>query len=110
MMTLPTFEHFFRALWKRDPFPWQSMLAERVSAAEWPDVITLPTASGKTACVDIAIYALASQFEKPADQRTAPRRVWFVVDRRIVVDEAFDRACRLADMLAQVIRFARNHC
>jgi CRISPR-associated endonuclease/helicase Cas3 len=36
-------------------------------------------------------------------QRTAPRRIWFVVDRRIVVDEAHDRAMFMAKRLAEAI-------
>ena len=64
------------------------MLAERIGAEIWPDAIDLPTASGKTACLDIAVYALAAQASDP--NRSNARRVWFVVDRRIVVDEAFE--------------------
>ncbi len=100
-----TFDQFFEALWKShdwpkpEPFPWQRMLAERAAAGEWPEVIELPTASGKTACLDAAVYALACQAERPLEQRTAPRRIWFIVDRRIVVDEAFERAARLAEKL-----------
>jgi len=100
-MSLPTFADFFKALWDKPPFPWQNMLAERVCKSSWPKAIDLPTAAGKTACIDIAIYALASQAERDLTQRTAPRRIWFVVDRRIVVDAAFERACRIADKLAQ---------
>jgi CRISPR-associated endonuclease/helicase Cas3 len=33
-------------------------------------------------------------------ERTAPRRIWFVVDRRIVVDEAFDRASVIEEKLS----------
>lgn len=96
-LPLPSFQDFFRALWKRDPFPWQEMLAERVSREVWPESIDLPTAAGKTACLDIATYALAAQADQP--NRTAARRIWFVVDRRIIVDEAFERARQLADKL-----------
>ena len=101
--TMPRFAEFFEALWGYEPFPWQSMLAKRVEKAggEWPQWIDLPTASGKTACIDIAVYALAAQADCPVSKRTAPRRIWFVVDRRIVVDEAYERACRIADKLRQ---------
>lgn len=100
--TMPRFADFFHALWGYEPFPWQSMLAEERVAekgGEWPQQIDLPTASGKTACIDIAVYALAAQADFPVSERTAPRRIWFVVDRRIVVDEAYDRACQIADKL-----------
>lgn len=95
-MSFPTFSEFFHALWDYDPFPWQTMLAEHTLSGEWPEAIDLPTASGKTACLDVAIYTLAAQAEMPIDKRMAPRRIWFVVDRRIVVDEAFSRAERIA--------------
>lgn len=97
---LPTFDDFFEALWGFGPFPWQRMLVERISTGRWPEALDLPTAAGKTACIDAAIYALAAQAELPLHERTAPRRIWFVVDRRIVVDEAYDRALIIADKLA----------
>lgn len=98
------FNAFFRALWGVDPFAWQEELAARVlgSANPWPEVIDLPTGSGKTACIDIALFALAAQASKVASGGTvtAPRRIFFVVDRRIIVDEAQARAKRLANKLA----------
>jgi len=95
------FLEFFRALWDCEPFPWQAMLAERTTTGEWPKTLDLPTASGKTACIDIATYALAAQADRPLGERMAPRRIWFIVDRRIVVDEAFERAQKIADALAR---------
>lgn len=88
------FEEFFHGLHERDPFPWQSMLLRRVASEGqgWPDMIDLPTASGKTACMDVALFALALGVK-------SPRRIWFIVDRRIVVDEAHERAVRVADKL-----------
>lgn len=100
MMPCPSFSDFFKALWQPyDPFPWQTMLAERIATERWPQALDLPTAAGKTACIDAAVQALASQAEQAVADRTAPRRIWFVVDRRIVVDEAFDRASTIARKL-----------
>jgi CRISPR-associated endonuclease/helicase Cas3 len=93
------FRTFFEALWDCEPFPWQQMLAEHVEAG-WPQVLDLPTAAGKTACIDVAVYAVAKQADSSPFDRTAPRRIWFVVDRRIVVDEAYERARSLAKKLA----------
>jgi len=56
-------------------------------------MLALPTASGKTACIDIAIYALA------CGAAGAPRRIFFIVDRRVIVDETFERASRIATAL-----------
>jgi CRISPR-associated endonuclease/helicase Cas3 len=101
MKASPAFSTFFHAFWGYGPFPWQRMLAEQLAEGEWPKALELPTAAGKTACIDIAIYALAAQADKPVWERTAPRRVWFVVDRRIVVDEAFERAREIAEKLRE---------
>lgn len=100
------FAEFFEALWENPPFAWQRELAERViSDAEspWPQVIALPTAAGKTACIDIAVFAMAAgMYEVGQVVRTrAPRRAFFVVDRRVIVDEAHERAETLAGRLAR---------
>ncbi len=87
-----TFANFFRAVWGHDPFPWQSRLAAEVLKGKWHP-IGLPTAAGKTALIDIAVYALAMGVPG------APRRIFFVVDRRVIVDEAADRARTLAEKL-----------
>lgn len=93
------FAVFFREIWGYDPFPWQNALAHRVlsdSSAPWPEAIAVPTAAGKTACLDIAVFALAA---RSGTTLLSPRRIWFVVDRRIIVDEAYDRARILAQKL-----------
>ncbi len=84
----------------KDPFPWQTRIAKRVSdpANDWPDAIALPTAAGKTACIEIAIFAMAAQASL-GNSRTAPRRIFFVVDRRIVVDQAYEHAKNIAKVL-----------
>lgn len=107
-MTAADFPDFFKALWGFDPFPWQTMLAERAVAGRWPRVLSLPTAAGKTACLDIAVFALALEADTPLVERRAPRRVWFAVDRRIVVDEAFIRAEKVAKALFKPADYLRE--
>lgn len=101
------FAEFFRELWGNEPFSWQRELASRVlenadSPNAWPEAIALPTASGKTACMDIAIFALAAQSDRLGGDTpiTAPRRIFFVVDRRVIVDQAYDRAKEIAKTLS----------
>lgn len=100
------FAEFFTSLWSHPPFAWQRALAERVlggdtAGSPWPETIALPTASGKTACMDVVVFALAAQAPRMAAGQTitAPRRVFFVVDRRVIVDEAYERAKKLAQKL-----------
>ena len=100
------FDEFFREVYGFSPFPWQSRLARRVVTARgdepaWPEVLALPTSAGKTACIDVAVFALAGQAEWAAAERTAPRRIFFVVDRRVIVDATYDRAAFLGERLRQ---------
>ncbi len=81
------FPYYFREVHGHEPFPWQRRLTAQVlQDGRWPDVIDLPTGTGKTAVLDTAVFALAAQPE------VFPRRVVFVIDRRIVVDQVVERA------------------
>ena len=86
------FEAFFTQLHNYSPFPWQSELARLACADEWPEFIAVPTGSGKTAAIDAAVFALAVTGRC--------RRIFYTVNRRIIVDEAFERAQRIAAALA----------
>lgn len=87
------FPKFFAAVYGRAPFPWQERLALRVCESGWPQAIALPTAAGKTGCIDIGVFSLACRGQ------AYPRRIFFVVDRRIVVDQAFLHARKLSEAL-----------
>ena len=77
----------------RSPFPWQQALLARVLSDGWPAVIDVPTGLGKTSILDVSVFTAALQ------PRSAPRRTFFVVDRRIVVDEAYEHAKRISAAL-----------
>lgn len=95
----PTFAAFYRAINGRDPFPWQDRLARLVAAEGWPAEIGVPTGLGKTACLDIAIWWLASQADRAPEDRTAPTRIWWIVNRRLLVNSTADHAERIRDKL-----------
>ena len=91
------FEGFFRAVHGCGPFPWQQELVDRLAGYdEWPDVLDLPTGAGKTAAMDAAVFHLALRADAPGK---AALRIALVVDRRLVVDDAFERAKKIAKKL-----------
>jgi CRISPR-associated endonuclease/helicase Cas3 len=94
------FEDFFRAVHGYKPYLWQSRLAETVMAEGWPSTVDAPTGAGKTAALDVAVYAIVAESLGFANEINPPaRRIFFVVDRRIVVDATFARANRIAQAI-----------
>lgn len=102
VLTPEDFDDFYYDVYNRRPFAWQKRLAAQVCSKGWPDYLNLPTSSGKTTIIDIAVFALAhcaANVERHTNHQPAPRRIFFVVDRRIVVNEAYQQARRLAQKL-----------
>ncbi|KKZ10629.1 MAG: hypothetical protein TH68_10100, partial [Candidatus Synechococcus spongiarum 142] len=102
------FSGFFHAIHGYDPFPWQQRLVNELADGSdkqppdiWPDVLDLPTGSGKTAALDVAIFHLALRADEPGK---AALRIALVVDRRLVVDDAFSRARKIAKALCNSLK------
>ncbi len=94
-LTIPQFAEYFRDVHGYEPFPWQERLtAEVLKTGKWPEVIDLPTGTGKTAVLDTAIFTLALRPE------IFPRRIVFVIDRRIIVDQVYIRARQIQKRIA----------
>lgn len=88
------FAAFMREVHGRQPFPWQQALVDRIlTDGRWPDVLDVPTGLGKTSVIDVAVFVAAARPD------VARRRMFFVVDRRLIVDEAHEHADRLAAAL-----------
>jgi CRISPR-associated endonuclease/helicase Cas3 len=85
------------------PYLWQIELAERLYNGDIPERIDVPTGLGKSSVVDAHIYALGCQLAEIIDggrtTRSVPMRLHFVVDRRVIVTQAYDHAAELAATL-----------
>lgn len=102
MTELPPFAKFYGSLNDRAPFPWQERLAAHLAdGSPWPAEIGIPTGLGKTACLDIALWWLASQADRNPANRTAPTRIWWLVNRRLLVDSTALHAERVAKALVE---------
>jgi len=104
-LTAAHFADFFQAVHSkpdqpRRAFEWQKRLAKQVLGGNgWPDVIRVPTSCGKTSVLDIALFELAMQASREPSQQLAARRICFVIDRKLVVDEVSDHARSLYDAI-----------
>jgi CRISPR-associated endonuclease/helicase Cas3 len=100
-LTPDEFADFFEAVHSTDQerrqlFDWQRRLAGEILGTNgWPEVIRIPTGCGKTTVLDLAVFELALQASRKTDERTAARRICFVIDRRLVVDEVTEHARRI---------------
>ncbi len=100
-MSGPTFAEFTAEVRGRTPFPWQAAFADSLRADQWPETIVAPTGLGKTAVLDAFVWALASSIGAQGREGRVPVRAFFVVDRRIVVNAAFESATELQRLLRE---------
>lgn len=99
-LTASDFSAFFEEVHKFTPFPWQLRLLDFVAENGcFPEALKLPTGAGKTSVIDIAAFALALEAERGFEKVRLSRRFALVVDRRVVVDQAYQRAVKLAEAL-----------
>lgn len=79
------------------PFRWQEKLYAELIEGRCPARIDLPTGMGKTSVMQVWLLALAGQAR--LERVRLPRRLVWVVDRRVVVDQASDEAKRIREKL-----------
>lgn len=91
-ITVADFDDFFATNHKgQTPFAWQRrLLRSLVENGRWPDRIVAPTGAGKTAVIDVHVFAVALMAAGTGPR--VPRRLSLVVDRRALVDSQFDLA------------------
>lgn len=84
-----------------DSFPWQERLFLKLCQRDIPKSVDIPTGCGKTSVMAIWLLALAHQAGETSAPLSLPRRLIWVVNRRVVVDQASGEAQSLRDRLAE---------
>jgi CRISPR-associated endonuclease/helicase Cas3 len=87
------FEDFVRAIHGFTPYRWQSEVNSLFAKPEY-DQLFCPTGTGKTLLIDMWVHALLT---RPA--RTVPTRLFWCIDRRVVVDQVGDHCQKIARFL-----------
>lgn len=105
------FRKTFEVLTGHKPYPWQESLFSEFLKDSLPADINLPTGAGKTSIIAIWLIALCHQASVGA--MTLPRRLIWVVNRRVVVDQATDDAVEIRERLIAAnvnpeLRWLRN--
>ena len=102
-MSLPSYTRFFDALTGFSPRAYQEELARRLQTGEMPDLIDAPTGTGKTSAAFAAwLYSVvtetlaARQEDRP---RRVPLRLYYTVDRRVVVDGAYETVLTIIERI-----------
>jgi len=100
------FEKYFRELTRNNPFDWQLRLFHKLLNGEFPDACDIPTGLGKTSVMAIWLIALAYLLKEKA--RKIPLRLVYVVDRRVIVDQATTEAENLLEKLTEALSDESN--
>ncbi len=94
------FARFMEEVHGHPPFAWQSKIVEdTLGRGTWPALVDVPTGLGKTSMLDVAVFLLALGVDGSGPAGLGRRRIFLVVDRRIVVDQAFEHGKQIAAAL-----------
>lgn len=101
------FDVLYRALTDHDgACRWQHRLFTDLEAGRFPTDIELATGLGKTSI--IALWVLALGRSLACKLTTVPRRLAYVVDRRVVVDQASEFAEKVRERIEQAGKDERH--
>jgi CRISPR-associated endonuclease/helicase Cas3 len=98
------FDYCFKKLTGNEPFAWQRKLFARLTRGAFPSECDIPTGLGKTSIIVIWLLALADDLMRQDGQRSIPRRLVYVVDRRVIVDQATSEADGIVEKLKKLAK------
>jgi len=101
-MKAEDFDRCFEYLTSHAPFPWQRRLFTELIGGSIPAACDIPTGLGKTSVMAIWLLALGYALRNPVTRRI-PLRLVYVVDRRVIVDQATEEAEKLMERFESVL-------
>lgn len=106
-LSFDEFDRFYRALTGHDSAcRWQHRLFTDIEAGRFPTDVELATGLGKTSIIALWILALGRSLSRGSYM--VPRRLAYVVDRRVVVDQASEFAEQARERLEHAVQ-DENH-
>lgn len=83
------FNKMFQKITKNQPYPWQTRLYRSFIQGNFPNILDIPTGLGKTSVMTIWMLALITNTDRSIH---IPTRLVYIVDRRVIVDQASTEA------------------
>ena len=84
----------FKEITGYEPYPWQRRLYNMFVNGNIPDILDIPTGLGKTSIICIWLIALYNYRINNTKTRI-PLRLVYIVDRRVIVDQASDEVKKI---------------
>lgn len=108
MDSIQFFERYFPLLTGgKIAYPWQRDLYTQMVGGDVPDSLRMPTGAGKTTIIPLWLLALAWTSSVNTALKLPRRMVW-VVNRRVVVDQATDEVKGILAALTQLAKAEPN--
>lgn len=83
----------FETITGHAPYPWQQRMFDMIVKGNIPDTMVIPTGLGKTSIMHI--WLLALKHTRTHQHGYVPTRLVYIVDRRVIVDQASSEADKL---------------
>ncbi|PZR80037.1 MAG: type I-U CRISPR-associated helicase/endonuclease Cas3, partial [Chthoniobacterales bacterium] len=96
------FTRNYHALRERGPMAWMKRLFNDVRVGKQPRLIDLPTGAGKTELIVVWLIALAYHGARGRKGTPVPRRLVWVINRRVLVQQVFALAKLIEEKIADV--------
>ena len=97
------FRKIFKDITGNDPYPWQCRLYNLFLEGKIPTRLDIPTGLGKTSIIFIWIIAIYNSYSTNLGTRI-PSRLVYIVDRRVIVDQASEEARKLQTKVKEVMK------